>query len=105
MEAEALHGRLAEHKTLGEKHERAQPVCTLSRKKKGTLKDKDDPKKPAGDSHFLAEKREEIKRSLLVNHKIPDVIKKAGEMWKSIRADLRQRFEETYKTAQEEYRR
>ena len=40
-----------------------------------------------------------------MNHKIPDVIKKAGEMWKTTPADQRQRFEETYKTAQEEYRR
>ena len=104
VEAEALHGMLAEHKTLGEKHEELSQL--QAEQEKGTLKDKDDPKKPAGeDGHFLAEKREEIKRSLLVNHKIPDVIKKAGEMWKSIPTDLRQRFEETYKTAQEEYRR
>ena len=40
-----------------------------------------------------------------MKHKIPDVIKKAGEMWKSIPADQRQRFAETYKTAQEEHRR
>ena len=92
VEAEALHGMLAENKTLGEKHEELSQL--QAEQEKGTLKDKDDPKKPAGeDGHFLAEKREEIKRSLLVNHKIPDVIKKAGEMWKSIPTDLRQRFE------------
>ena len=43
-----------------------------------------------------AEKREEIKRSLPVNHKITYVTKKTGEMWKSILADQSQSFEETY---------
>ena len=28
VEAEALHGRLAEHKTLGEKHEELSPVAS-----------------------------------------------------------------------------
>merc|ERR1712136_316296 len=50
-------------------------------------------------------KREEIKKSLPAGHSITDVAKKAGEMWKSLPADGRQRFEEAYKTAQEEYKR
>ena len=46
----------------------------------------------AVNGQFLAEKREEIKRSLPGNHKITDVTKKAGEMWKSIPADQSQSF-------------
>jgi len=74
---------------------------------KKASKDKDAPKRPAGGAYgqFLAEKREEIKQSLPAGHSITDVAKKAGEMWKSVPADGRQKFEEAYKTAQEEYKR
>jgi len=74
---------------------------------KKASKDKDAPKRPAGGAYgqFLAEKREEIKKSLPAGHSITDVTKKAGEMWKSLPADGRQKFEEAYKTAQEEYKR
>jgi len=74
---------------------------------KKASKDKDAPKRPAGGAYgqFLAEKREEIKKSLPAGHSITDVAKKAGEMWKSLPADGRQKFEEAYKTAQEEYKR
>jgi len=73
---------------------------------KKASKDKDAPKRPAGGAYgqFLAEKREEIKKSLPAGHSITDVTKKAGEMWKSLPADGRQKFEEAYKTAQEEYK-
>jgi len=74
---------------------------------KRASKDKDAPKRPAGGAYgqFLAEKREEIKQSLPAGHKVSDVTKKAGEMWKSLPADGRQKFEEAYKTANEEYKR
>jgi len=74
---------------------------------KKASKDKDAPKRPAGGAYgqFLAEKREEIKKSLPAGHSITDVAKKAGEMWKSLPADGRQKFEEAYKTANEEYKR
>ena len=73
---------------------------------KKASKDKDAPKRPAGGAYgqFLAEKREEIKKSLPAGHSITDVTKKAGEMWQSLPADGRQKFEEAYKTAQEEYK-
>merc|ERR1712136_107496 len=74
---------------------------------KKASKDKDAPKRPAGGAYgqFLAEKREEIKQSLPAGHKMTDVAKQAGEMWKSLPADGRQKFEEAYKTANEEYKR
>ena len=56
---------------------------TLQLKKcKKASKDKDAPKRPAGgvSGQLLAEKREEIKKSLSADHKITDVIKKAGEV-------------------------
>ena len=51
---------------------------------KKASKDKDAPKRPAGGIYgqLLAEKREEIKKSLSADHKITDVIKKGGERWK-----------------------
>merc|ERR1712136_11281 len=72
---------------------------------KKASKDKDAPKRPAGGAYgqFLAEKREEIKKSLPAGHSITDVTKKAGEMWKSLPADGRQKFEEAYKTQMEIY--
>merc|ERR1712136_112568 len=62
---------------------------------KKASKDKDAPKRPAGGAYgqFLAEKREEIKKSLPAGHSITDVTKKAGEMWQSLPADGRQKVD------------
>ena len=51
-------------KTLGEKHEELSQLQT--EQEKGTSKDKDAPKRPAGGVYgqFLAQKRVKIKRSL-----------------------------------------
>ena len=60
---------------------------------KKASKDKDAPKRPAGGVYgqLLAEKREEIKKSLSADHKITDVTKRAGERWKSLPADETQK--------------
>ena len=62
---------------------------------KKASKDKEAPKRPAEGifGQLLAEKREEIKKSLPADHKITDVIKKAGERWKSLLADERQKMD------------
>ena len=57
---------------------------------KKASKDKDAPKRPQE-----TEKREEIKKSLSADHKITNVIKKAGERWKSLFADERQIMDAT----------
>ena len=56
---------------------------------KKASKNKDAPKRPAGGVYgqLLAEKWEEIKKSLPADHKITDIIKKAGEKWKSLLAE------------------
>ena len=51
------------------------------------------PKDPLVESSVSAEKREEIKKSLPADHKITDVIKKAGERCKSLLADDRQKMD------------
>merc|ERR1712066_1184348 len=68
-------------------------------------RDADAPKRLAGGAYgrFLAEKREEIKKSLPGDHKITDVTKKASEMWKSLPESDKQQYQEMYKVAQEEY--
>eukprot|EP00933_Yihiella_yeosuensis_P028501 TRINITY_DN2232_c0_g1_i2.p1 TRINITY_DN2232_c0_g1~~TRINITY_DN2232_c0_g1_i2.p1 ORF type:complete len:310 (-),score=128.85 TRINITY_DN2232_c0_g1_i2:344-1204(-) len=55
-------------------------------KQKKKVKDENAPKKPVGGAYgvYLAEKREEIKQSLPKDHKITDVAKKAGELWKKV---------------------
>ena len=60
---------------------------------KKASKDKDAPKRTAGGvfGQLLAEKREEIKKSLSADHKITNVIKKAGERWKSLQAQSTRR--------------
>ena len=65
------------------------------KKSKKASKDKDIPKRPAGGVHgqLLAEKREEIKNSLTTDHKITDVIRKAGERCKSVPADETQKMD------------
>eukprot|EP00929_Paragymnodinium_shiwhaense_P055197 TRINITY_DN2767_c2_g2_i1.p1 TRINITY_DN2767_c2_g2~~TRINITY_DN2767_c2_g2_i1.p1 ORF type:complete len:236 (-),score=97.72 TRINITY_DN2767_c2_g2_i1:238-879(-) len=94
----------------------ARAKATEKRKAKEDKKAKKDPnapKKPAGGGYgrFLAEKRPDIVKSLPAGHKITDVSKKAGEMWKSLSEKEKKPFEEsyqkllaTYKTALEEYK-
>eukprot|EP00933_Yihiella_yeosuensis_P028502 TRINITY_DN2232_c0_g1_i3.p1 TRINITY_DN2232_c0_g1~~TRINITY_DN2232_c0_g1_i3.p1 ORF type:complete len:294 (-),score=124.31 TRINITY_DN2232_c0_g1_i3:352-1233(-) len=55
-------------------------------KQKKKVKDENAPKKPVGGAYgvYLAEKREEIKQSLPKDHKMTDVAKKAGELWKMV---------------------
>jgi hypothetical protein len=76
--------------------------------KEGTVKkirDAEAPKKPAGGAYgrFLAENREEIKKMLPAEHKITDVTKKAGGMWKVLPAPEKEKYEAMYKTAKEKY--
>eukprot|EP00931_Biecheleriopsis_adriatica_P005280 TRINITY_DN106804_c0_g1_i1.p1 TRINITY_DN106804_c0_g1~~TRINITY_DN106804_c0_g1_i1.p1 ORF type:complete len:205 (+),score=74.44 TRINITY_DN106804_c0_g1_i1:74-688(+) len=88
---------------------------TKSKGDKGEKRKKDPnrPKKPAGGAYgcFLAEKRESIVKLLPGGHKITDVTKKAGEMWKALEGTEKKRFEtayqekvKAYKAAMEEYR-
>eukprot|EP00930_Biecheleria_cincta_P059773 TRINITY_DN4549_c0_g1_i1.p1 TRINITY_DN4549_c0_g1~~TRINITY_DN4549_c0_g1_i1.p1 ORF type:complete len:230 (-),score=73.35 TRINITY_DN4549_c0_g1_i1:255-860(-) len=90
-------------------------VRVRSTKGKGEKRKKDPnrPKKPAGGAYgvFLAEKRDSIVKSLLAHHKITDVSKKAGEMWKALSDTDRKPFEasyqeklKAYKAAMEEYK-
>jgi len=69
-------------------------------------RDADAPKRPAGGAYgrFLAEKREDIKKSLPADHKITDVSKKAGELWKALSEAEKHKYEEMYKIAQEKYK-
>eukprot|EP00929_Paragymnodinium_shiwhaense_P106259 TRINITY_DN7150_c0_g1_i4.p2 TRINITY_DN7150_c0_g1~~TRINITY_DN7150_c0_g1_i4.p2 ORF type:complete len:219 (-),score=99.28 TRINITY_DN7150_c0_g1_i4:312-968(-) len=73
---------------------------------KKAKKDPDAPKKPAGGAYgrFLADKRADIVKSLPAGHKITDVTKKAGEMWKGLTEAAKQPYEEKYKQMQEEYK-
>ena len=63
---------------------------------KKASKDKDALKRPAGRAYgqLLAEKRE-IKKCLPADHKITNVIKKAGGRWKYLLADERQKMDAT----------
>lgn len=69
-------------------------------------KDKNAPKRPVGGAYgqFLAEKREEIKKSLPADHKITEVSKKAGELWKKLSDDAKKPYEAKFAKAQEEYK-
>lgn len=90
-------------------------VRKRSTKGKGEKKEKDPnkPKKPAGGAYgvFLAEKRESVKASLPAGHKITDVTKKVGEMWKTISESEKAKYEKVFaeknaawKAAMEEYK-
>jgi len=51
-------------------------------------------KKPVkGFFKFLANKREEIKKSLPKDHKVTDVGKKAGEMWRKMSANEKKKYD------------
>merc|ERR1712137_930435 len=78
-----------------------------------TAKDLNQPKKPAGGGYgvFLAEKREQITKSLPEGHKITDVVKAAGKKWTALSEEAKKPFEaefaqkmEDYKKAMEKYR-
>lgn len=91
------------------------PAARRSKKDKEGKKTKDEnaPKRPAGGAYgvFLADQRENIKKSLPADHKITDVTKKASELWKNISEKEKKKYEdlyakkmETYKTEMEEYK-
>jgi len=76
-------------------------------------KDADAPKKPVGGAYgcFLAAQRAAITKSLPADHKVSDVAKKAGAMWKELPAGEKKKYEsefakknEEYKAAMEEYK-
>ena len=51
-------------------------------------------KKPVkGFFKFLGEKREEIKKSLPKDHKVTDVGKKAGELWRKMSANEKKKYD------------
>mmetsp|Transcript_88470 Transcript_88470/g.223453 ORF Transcript_88470/g.223453 Transcript_88470/m.223453 type:complete len:296 (+) Transcript_88470:65-952(+) len=66
----------------------------------------DQPKKPAGGAYgrFLAEKREEIKGSLPAGHKITDVAKKAGELFKALSEEDKKKYQDAFEKAMSEYK-
>merc|ERR1712151_324371 len=72
---------------------------------KRKARDPDAPKKLGGGAfgRWLAENRGEVRKSLPSDHKITDVTKKAGEMWKALPDDEKQKYEEIYKKAKEQY--
>lgn len=69
-------------------------------------KDPDRPKKPVGGAYgiFLAEKREEISKSLPADHKMTDIGKAAGERWRGLSDAAKKPYEEQYATKAEEYK-
>ena len=64
------------------------------KKSQKASKDKDTPERPADGVYgqLLAEEWEEIKNSLTTNHKITNLIRKAGERWRCVPADERQKM-------------
>lgn len=92
-------------KSKGLRALRSEKKKVKEEKKLKKQRDADAPKRLAGGAYgrFLAEKREEIKKSLPAEHKITDVTKKASEIWKGLSESDKQKYEEIYKTAQEEY--
>jgi hypothetical protein len=92
-------------KSKGLRALRSEKKAIKDGKKLKKARDADAPKRLAGGAYgrFLAEKREEIKKSLPGDHKITDVTKKASEMWKGLSESDKQKYQEMYKTAQEEY--
>merc|ERR1712066_404188 len=66
----------------------------------------DQPKKPAGGAYgrFLAEKRAEISASLPAGHRMTDVTKKAGELFKALSEDEKKKYQDLYEKADAEYK-
>jgi len=84
-----------------------------AREAKLKKKDPNAPKKPAGGGYgvYLAENRPTVVKSLPQGHKMTDVAKKAGEMWRALSDAAKKPYEEkfqkkqaAYKTALEEYK-
>ena len=71
------------HKREGQRSAEEGNAAIESKK---ASKDKVAPKRLAGEvfGQLLAEKWEEIKKSLSADHKITDMIKRAGDRWKSL---------------------
>merc|ERR1712066_40122 len=92
-------------KSKGLRALRSEKKATKEGEKNKKARDADAPKRLAGGAYgrFLADKREEIKKSLPGDHKITDVTKKASEMWKGLSESEKQKYQEMYKIAQEEY--
>lgn len=90
-------------KSKGLRATRAEKKRAKDGKKK---KDKDAPKRPAGGAYgqFLNSNRENIKKLLPADHKITDVTKKAGEMFKALSAEDRQKYESMYQEANEQFK-
>lgn len=74
-------------------------------KAKKKVKDADAPKRPAGGAYgcYLGDQREEIKKSLPSDHKITDVSKKAGELWKALPEAEKQKYEAMYKAKKDKF--
>eukprot|EP00929_Paragymnodinium_shiwhaense_P115025 TRINITY_DN83615_c0_g1_i1.p1 TRINITY_DN83615_c0_g1~~TRINITY_DN83615_c0_g1_i1.p1 ORF type:complete len:226 (+),score=104.47 TRINITY_DN83615_c0_g1_i1:95-772(+) len=72
---------------------------------KAPKKDPNRPKKPTGGAYgqYLAENRAKVKATLPEGHKITDVTKKVGELWKKLPAAEKKPYEEKYKKASAEY--
>merc|ERR1712085_142507 len=68
-------------------------------------KDANAPKKPVGGAYgvYVAENRESIVKSLPAGHKITDVAKKAGELWKALPDAKKKPYEEKYGKKKSEY--
>jgi len=73
---------------------------------KKAKKDENAPKRPAGGGYgvYMNEKREEIKNSLPKDHKITDVAKKAGELWKALSEQEKKPYETKFQEKQTEYK-
>lgn len=69
-------------------------------------KDPDRPKKPVGGAYgiFLAEKREEISKTLPADHKMTDIAKTAGERWRGLSDAAKKPYEEQYAVKAEAYK-
>eukprot|EP00928_Gymnodinium_smaydae_P058792 TRINITY_DN419_c0_g1_i2.p2 TRINITY_DN419_c0_g1~~TRINITY_DN419_c0_g1_i2.p2 ORF type:complete len:210 (+),score=87.56 TRINITY_DN419_c0_g1_i2:51-632(+) len=89
----------------GVKQKRKSKKDEAEGKRAKKAKDPNRPKKPAGGAYgcYLAANREEIKKSLPAGHKITDVTKKAGELWKSLAAKDKAKYEAEYKKKQDIY--
>merc|ERR1711972_1249527 len=100
---------MAEYKVAVEKFQ-AGGGEVMRKKKRGkeprVKPSADQPKKPAGGAYgrFLAEKREEVKASLPAGHKMTDVTKKAGELFKALSEGERKKYQDLYEKADAEYK-
>jgi len=82
------------------------PRKTKAGKEEKKVKDENAPKKPAGGAYgcFLSDKRKEITDSLPQGSKVTDVSKKAGELWKAVSEEEKNKYEAIYKQKSEDYK-